>query len=200
LRVIKNNTLRYQSFYKSLPFVSSSGSDRGLTLPTTFNFQKSESNNNYEHFEELFSLQKKIKEIKSAEEVLSEFENSVKQVISCEEVNLFLFDDTQSALAPAVKGKSPYSISFVTSALKEGILDWILETNTLRLIPAFNFNKANGKHLNYIIFPLTSEKKYKGVITVLTQLRSFAEDSTEAKVISSMGEMVFCKVELLKKD
>ncbi len=200
MRVIKDNTLRYQSFYKSLPLLSNLSDERGYKLGKSYYEIKSNQDNSQDYLENLIEFQNNLKDVPEIEDVLKLFERSVVSVISCREVNIYTLDDSQTSLIPFANEKSGYTNIFINNALKEGILEWVFDSNSPRLIPALNVNKINGYNLKYMVFPLKADGKNRGVITVLSQVYTFTEESIESKTIMFMGQIALTKIDLLKKN
>jgi len=202
LRVIKNNTLRYQAFYKSLPCLPDNKVRERNPGFTNSYFEFNENLNKIQlYFSLLLSLQNKVKELPDSQSILTAFENVVKKIISFKELNIFLFDNAQLTLIPVVKKNPDFTTDFINKAYKEGVLDWVFESLTSpKIIPELNQYKSNGIKLSFITFPLVSDMQPKGVLTILSPMQTFSGDSIEAKIIISMTEFVYSKIELIKKN
>jgi len=202
LRVIKNNTLRYQAFYKSLPCLPDNKVRERNPGFTNSYFEFNENLNKIQlYFSLLLSLQNKVKESPNSQSILTAFENVVKKIISFKELNIFLFDNAQLTLIPVVKKNPDFTTDFINKAYKEGVLDWVFESLTSpKIIPELNQYKSNGIKLSFITFPLVSDMQPKGVLTILSPVQTFSGDSIEAKIIISMTEFVYSKIELIKKN
>ena len=206
MRVIKHNTLRYESFYKSLPYLTGtidSGKGIGLnsagrqyfnTAPITSQLNKLKV-----LFDNLFSFQKKIIDFDDSDisGITFELEDAVKRIIPCRDISIFLFED--SKIVPLSKSAPEYSVNFINNAYKEGILDWVFEDINPKVIPDLKLYNIKGSRLNYIIYPLKSEKKNKGILSILSSLSALPENSMESKIIQLIAAIVFSKVDSIKK-
>ncbi len=206
MRVIKHNTLRYESFYKSLPYLSGSidsgnsysllNSSRQLaeSIPLTTQLNKLKT-----LFENLLSFQKRIFEFDNSNisGIAFEIEDAVKRIIPSKDINIFIFED--SRIVPLTESTPEYSINFMNNAYKEGILDWVFEDANPKVIPDLKLYNIKGSCYNYIIFPLKYENKNKGLLSILTSLTTLSGESIESKVIQIIGGIVFSKINLIKK-
>ena len=206
MRVIKHNTLRYESFYKSLPYLTGTdGSGKGIGLndnirPHLDNSPlTSQLNKHKVLFENLFSFQKKINDFDNSDipGITSELEDAVKRIVPSRDVSIFLFED--SKIVPLDNSVPEYSVSFINNAYKKGILDWVFEDVNPKVIPDLKLYNIKGSRLNYIIFPLKSENKNKGLLSVLSSLTALPENSIESKIIQLIGSIVFSKIDLIKR-
>jgi len=206
LRVIKHNTLRYESFYKSLPYLTGTdGSGKGIGLNSTGRqyFDNtpitSQLNKLKTLFDNLFSFQKKINEFDDSDiaGITFELEDAVKRIISCRDISIFIFED--SKIVPLSKSAPEYSVNFINNAYKEGILDWVFEDTNPKVIPDLKLYNIKGSRLNYIIYPLKSEKKNKGILSILSSLSALPENSIESKIIQLIATIVFSKIDSIKK-
>jgi hypothetical protein len=125
LRVIKSNTLRYQAFYKSLPYLNNyKNKDLNLELPGRYSVSNKKSDKTQLYFSFLLSLQEKTKKLNDIESIFSAFENAVKRIISCKELNIYLFDKAQLSLVPVVNKSPDFTTDFINKAYKEGAIKY----------------------------------------------------------------------------
>ncbi len=206
MRVIKHNTLRYESFYKSLPYLSGS-IDSGNSYSLLNNSRRpaesiplsTQLNKLKTLFDNLYSFQNRIFEFDNANlsGISFEVEDAVKRIIPSKDINIFILED--SRIVPLTESTPEYSINFMNNAHKEGILDWIFEDTNPKVIPDLKLYNIKGSRYNYIIFPLKHENKNKGLLSILTSLTTLSDDSIESKVIQIIGGIVFSKINLIKK-
>jgi signal transduction histidine kinase len=200
LRVIKQNTLRYESFYKLLPYLNSAkeGGRPGYYPESEFvNPAFLQLNKLKELFEIIYSFQRQINEITDTHNIIQELENSVKKIIPCREINIYIAED--SKLLPLNDAGSEYSVNFINEANRKGILDWVFHDRTPKIIPDLKLYNVKGSKLNYIIFPLFSEKKNKGILSILSSLTSLTPELIENRVIHFLGSSAYSRIELIKK-
>ena len=205
MRVIKQNTLRYEAFYKSLPYLTGTGNtDRNFGLstgsrspvdnaPVTVQLKKFKT-----LFENLFSFQGRINDFEDSDiqGMSAELEDAVKRIIPCRDVSIFLFED--SKLFPLINSVPEYSVNFINNAYKEGILDWVFEDQYPKVIPDLKLYSIKGSKLNYIVFPLKSGNSNKGILSILSTVTSFPGESIESKIIQLIGAIVFSRIESIK--
>ncbi len=206
MRVIKHNTLKYESFYKSLPYLSGSidsGNPYSLlntsrqpaeSIPLTTQLNKLKT-----LLDNLFSFQKRIFEFDNSNlsGIAFEIEDAVKRIIPSKDINIFIFED--SRIVPLTESTPEYSINFMNNAHKEGIFDWVFEDANPKVIPDLKLYNIKGSRYNYIIFPLKYENKNKGLLSILTSLTTLSAESIESKVIQIIGGIIFSKINLIKK-
>ena len=206
MRVIKQNTLRYEAFYKSLPYLTGTGNaDKNISLnygnrlsadnaPVTVQLNKYKA-----LLENLSAFQRRINDFTDSDiqGMIVESEDAVKRIIHCRDVNLFHFDD--SKFVSLSKSVPQYSVDFINNAYKDGILDWVFEDPSPKVIPDLKLYSIKGSKLNYIFFPLKSENKNKGILSILSTITKLPGDSVESKIIQLIGTIVFSKIELIIK-
>ena len=206
MRVIKQNTLRYEAFYKSLPYLTGTGKadknyglNHGNHLPADHTPITAQLNKYKTLFENLYSFQGRINNFEDFDTLgmTIELEDAIKRIIPCRDVNIFLFED--SNLFPLNNSVPEYSVNFIKNAYKDGILDWVFEDLNPKVIPDLKLYNIKGSKLNYIVFPLKSEGKNKGILSILSSINALQVESIESKVIQLIGAIVFSKIESIKK-
>ena len=199
MRVIKQNTLRYESFYKSLPAIASG-------KPAGINTDKESISHSFhpvvnkekQYFDELLRLQNDLSNLSDPIEISNRFSDALRKVIPLKECDLFLLDESQLKFLPVKERENDNALSFINKSYKEGILDWIFETRFSKVIPDFKKYNINGAKLYYIIFPIISENKNKGVLAVLSSLNNLNEESVENKVIRLLLDLVYSRIESVR--
>ncbi len=206
MRVIKQNTLRYEAFYKSLPYLTGTsradknyGLNNGKRLPLEHTPITTQLNKYKTLFEDLFSFQGRVNDFEDSDTrgMTIELEDAVKKIIPSRDISVFLFED--SKLIPLSNSVPEYSVKFINNAYKDGILDWVFEDLSPKVIPDLKLYNIKGSKLNYIVFPLKSEGKNKGILSILSSINTLPGESVESKVIQLIGAIVFSKIESIKK-
>jgi K+-sensing histidine kinase KdpD len=197
--VIKQNTVRYESFYKSLPLLTSSNSksDDADSDLNKHNFYPAVIKEK-QFFEELVHLQNDLSALTNLIDISERFSEALRKVIPLKESDILLLDEAKLSFIPIVPGERVKAVNFVNKSYKEGILDWIFETRFSKVIPDFKQYNINGAKLFYIIFPIISENVNKGVLTILSSLNSLSEESVENKVIRLMLDLTYARIELIR--
>lgn len=186
MRLIKENTAKYESFSKSLQYFTRTTDPEGdlklLNLEETAN--RSNILERYSYFtQNLFSFQKQAVKLDDSKEIHSLFAQFVKRLLLTKEIGLFFFDAEKRRLNPVYSNNSVTHVNSVNKIYKEGILDWIFETGKPTMIPEFSSYTVNGSKLNQIIFPIYDKNKPLGVLSVLTPAAKISEDSLENQAV-----------------
>ncbi len=198
MRVIKQNTLRYESFYKSLPSISSVETREGKNLYEFSSRFSSDKEKEKQYFDELLSLQNDLIDLAEIRGIAERFESALRRIIPLKEINIFLFDDSESKLVPLLQNVSNHTSEFINKSYKEGILDWIFETRFAKVIPDLDQYNISGSKLYYLIFPVISENSKKGILTILTSINKLQEKSFENNTIRLMLDLTYSRIGLIK--
>lgn len=201
MRLIKENTVRYESFAKSLQYFTKAPGAGDLRL-INFDFQQKRGDQleKYNYFtQNLFSFQKKVTELQTAVEIHDLFIQFVKKIISAKEVDLFLYDESKTNLIAVNANVSTAQNNLVNKAQKNGILDWIYETGKPTLIPDLNAYTINGAKLSQTIFPIIFNNNKLGILSLLGPSNKISEDSLENQSIQILLGIVIPKLITLKQ-
>ncbi|MDH7604763.1 MAG: hypothetical protein QHH13_07685 [Melioribacter sp.] len=185
MRVLKENTLKYEPFSKTLQYFTKGG-DTEEYKRISFETHQSKTNlfEKYSYLiQNLFSFQKSVAELKTPEEIHNLFSQYVKRIVASKEVDLFLFDDTKRNLVAVNPNVSSLQNNLVNKAYKNGILDWIFETQKPTLIPDLNSYTGEGVRLYQTIFPVNYVKNNIGVLSLLGPANKISENSIENQTI-----------------
>ena len=101
MRLLKENTVRYESFTNSLQYFTKSPSNSGDLRLISFEAHNKRSNQleKYDYFiQNLFGFQKKVTELQTSLEVHDMFIHFVKKLLVAKEVDLFLYDESKTNL------------------------------------------------------------------------------------------------------
>lgn len=186
MRLIKENTVKYQPFSKTLQYYTrSTGSNGDLKLINFDSFNnKPALSEKYNLFvQNLYDFHNEIYGLKDAQEIHSKFVELVKKIITTKEADLFFFDEAKRSLIPVNSKISNAQNNLVNKALKNGLLDWIFETGKPTLIPDLDTYTANRVKLCQMIFPLNYNGDKIGVLSLLGSSYKISEDSTENKSV-----------------
>lgn len=198
MRVIKQNTLRYESFYKSLPSVPSFETKDGKSFYELRTDFLSDKEKEKQYFDELLKLQNDLTRLTGIKEITERFDLSLRKIIPLKEISIFLFDDSCLNLIPLLKNYSDHAVDFINDSYKEGILDWAFETKFAKVIPDLDQYNISGAKLNYLIFPLFSGNAKKGILSILSSINTLSEKSVENNTIRLMLDLTYSRIELIK--
>lgn len=186
MRLIKENTVKYQPFSKTLQYYTRSANSNGDLKLINFDTVQnrpvlSEKYNLFIQY--LHDLHNEVYGLKDAQEIHSRFVDLVKKIINTKEADLFFFDESKRNLIAVNPKVSNSQNNLVNKALKNGLLDWIYETGKPTLIPDLDTYTANGVKLCQLIFPLNHNGEKIGVLSLLGPSYKISEDSTENRSV-----------------
>lgn len=202
MRIIKNNTYKYDPFYCTLPIVKKSliGSSNLRLLKE----ELSEGNNPIklrpnDYFKLVASLNADINKNPDLNNILYSFAKALNHITQIKEYGLYFFDKNKVNLIPVNENVQEHTTSLINSSFKEGILDWLFEEDKAIILPDFkNSNTLRPKH-NYFVVPITEKKNNIGVLSLLVKVNVLKEDSMEEEVIKTLLGLVTPRIENIKK-
>lgn len=202
MRLLKDNTAQYISFYDSLqPLGRNHEESLTVSFPEKLKGENQNGNLLEKYFymtQSILSFEKQISAAHDVKSVAASLKVSLKRIIPVKEVNLFLFNETRTVLYPVDGDTENPFFTMVNGVYKEGILDWVFDNARPAVVPeAGNFN-SNGIKLNYIFFPLFEDGKKKGVFAILTSLAK--EDFTDFESQSIQVILGLCLTRMEKLD
>ncbi len=200
MRLIKNNTLDYEPFHRSLQYYASAEEHlQGLRLLKLQN-EKFKSNllEKYSYmFQTMASFEHQIAQVEDFKTMNKFLFSSLKRVLPLKSVNIFVLDEQELNLTPMEDDCFEFITAFVNNSYKEGILDWIFETGKPTLLAPPDSHRSTGSKLNYLLLPLIEETDKKGVIAILTSLGSIAREDLDVQVAGLMAGMALSKIDSL---
>lgn len=202
MRLLKENTVSYKSFTNSLQYFTKSPGSLGDLKLISFETHTNRINQfeKYNYFvQNLEGFNKVVGELQSIVDLHTQLSNFVKKVVVAKEVDLFLFDDTQSNLIAINPEVSVAQNNLVNKAHKDGILEWLFETRKPTLIPELSSLSGNGLKLTQTLFPIFYNKNKIGVLSLLGPANKISEDSIENKSIQVLVGMIIPKIIMLKQ-
>ncbi len=194
MRVIKQNTLRYETFYKSLPSISSL-KNGGVVHPGANSSIPDFNEDN--SFNELISLQNDLTDLNEIKQMADRFCKALKKILPVKNYNIFLFDNTGLTLNPINIDNAEDITLLINKSYKEGILEWVFESREAKIIPDLNQYRINGTGLNYLVFPILSGKIRKGLLTIISTFKKLPSDKLQ-NVIRLMLDLVYSRIEGIK--
>jgi signal transduction histidine kinase len=174
LRLLKDNTHRYEPFFTSLQFTSRSGDEEKPVLPPLESQTDSQAGSlleKYHHMvQNIIAMEKQISTSETIQEVSRTLKLALKRLVPLKNANFFLFDETKSSLFPFDNDEDQEFVSMVNNVYKEGILDWVFESGKPTVVPEVNNYTVAGPKLNYLFFPVIEDRQCRGILAVLTTL------------------------------
>jgi len=201
LRVIKTNTLSYETFYESLKYLSQAGPNKnGLKLLK--NEAIIDSGNmleKYAHlFQNLLAFTHYMNGKSRIEDVLNALRTALKHQITLKEATLFILDESSGKLVSLGLLPDDKINHYVNYAFKEGMLNQIFQRNSVTFV-LNNKKPKNGAALNYIFAPIIENNKKRGILLIQTPITSFEEGTLEYGSIKIILGIAIQKISSLLK-
>lgn len=200
MRLIKNNTLNYEPFHRSLQYYSSADEHlQGLKLLKLQNEKNRASLlERYSYmFHAVAAFEAQMSQVEDFAMMNKLLFNSLKRILPLKSINVFFFDENALMLNPVEEDCLEFVKLFVNNSYKDGILDWIFETGKPSLIPLPENHRATGSKFSFLILPLTEGEHKKGVIAILTSINSINDEDLDIQVVNLMIGMALSKIEAL---
>ena len=200
MRLIKNNTLNYEPFHRSLQYYSSSEEHlQGLKLLKLQN-EKNRANllERYTYiFHTISSFEGQMSQVEDFKAMNKLLYNSLKRILPLKSINVFFFDDNALNLVPVEDDCLEFVGAFVNNSYRDGILDWIFDAGKPSLIPLPENHRATGAKFSFLIIPILQGENKKGIVAILTSLNSINSEDLDIQVVSLMIGMAMSKIEAL---
>ncbi len=202
MRLLKENTVKYQSFTNSVQYFTKSPGTAGDLKLISFETH----NNRINQFEKynlfvqnLLSFNKIVSDSQNISELHFQLSNFIKKIVVAREVDLFLYDESQTNLFAINPEVSVAQNSLVNKAQKDGVLDWLFETKKPTLIPELTSYTGNGVKLSQTLFPVFYNNAKVGVLSLLGPANKISEDTIENKSIQILIGIVIPKILSIKQ-
>ncbi len=202
MRLIKENTVKYESFHKSLQYFTKHPEAPGDLKLISFESHKNNTNllERYSFFvQNLYAFQKKVQVVENVEHLNELFKEFVKRIIFAKEIEIFLFNDSRRNLIPLNSSVSQAHLFSVNKTYRDGVLDWIFESKKPTIIPDLNSYTINGSKINQIIFPLYDKKSNYGILSIVTPVSKLQDDSLESQSIQLLLGIIIPLIISLKQ-
>ena len=201
MKVIKKNTLGYESFHKSLPYltkaVNAGGSQRFINLESN---EFVEERKYSKIFKQVLEFEKRAKELQTVEQVFRQFEILLKCFIPVKEINLFSFDDKLSTFSSLTQNISERCRYFTNSIMKKGITKEVMNSGKPKIILDSFVHNIDGSKLFYLLFPIHDENRKPKILFVSTPKADFEDDSMELPLIHASLLIMLTRIDLLLKE
>jgi hypothetical protein len=206
LRVIKQNTVSYESFHKSVPFLTkvkvSGGAGRNVNLVP----EPAENNKYTVILKSTFDFEKNIRKSKTNQQVFTLFEEFLKGIIGIKEANIFFPNYEERVLSSIFPNSSERLLFFINNSFSTGILKSIIENGNSKIIPDALVYDIDGSRSSYLLIPLQDENteingysKNGGILCASLQNSEYSEGSFEISIIQLSLQIVLSQVDILSK-
>jgi signal transduction histidine kinase len=202
LRLLKENTVKYQSFTNSVQYFTKSPGTTGDLKLISFETHNNRINQfeKYNFFvQNLLSFNKIVSDSQNIVELHIQLSGFIRKIVVAREVDLFLYDESQKNLIAINPEVSVAQNSLVNKAQKDGVLDWLFETKKPTLIPELTSYSGNGVKLTQTLFPIFYNNARVGVLSLLGPANKISEDSIENKSIQILNGIVIPKIISIKQ-
>ncbi|MEW6507392.1 MAG: hypothetical protein AB1432_06550 [Bacteroidota bacterium] len=202
MRLLKENNVKYQSFTNSVQyFTKATGTNGGLKLISfeTHNHRINQFEKYNFFVQNLLGFNKIVGEAQKISDLHIHLSNFVRKIIVAKEIDLFLYDDSQTNLIALNPEVSAAQNSLVNKARKDGVLDWLFETRKPTLIPELSSYSGNGVKLTQTLFPVYYNNNKVGVLSLLGPANKISDDSIENKSIQILIGIVIPKIISIKQ-
>ncbi len=202
MRLLKENTVKYQSFTNSVQYFTKSPGTTGDLKLISFETHNNRINQfeKYNFFvQNLLSFNKIVSDSQNIVELHIQLSGFIRKIVVAREVDLFLYDESQKNLIAINPEVSVAQNSLVNKAQKDGVLDWLFETKKPTLIPELTSYSGNGVKLTQTLFPIFYNNARVGVLSLLGPANKISEDSIENKSIQILNGIVIPKIISIKQ-
>lgn len=202
MRLLKENTVRFESFTNSLQYFTKSPGNSGDLKLISFDTHNKRTNQieKYDYFiQNLFGFQKQVTALQTSNEIHELFISFVKKLLVAKEVDLFLYDESRVNLVAVNSNVSVNQNNLVNKARIDGVLDWLFDTRKPTLIPELSSYAGNGIKLCQTLFPILYNNTKLGVLSLLGPANRISEDSLENQAIQILIGIVIPKIITIKQ-
>ncbi len=198
MRIIKSNTVAFESFHKSLPYLTKSGAMIGGEKHTAYRNSREPNSDQYENIlKQLLAFDKQTKNLKDFQQVLTHFDVFLKSFLTFKEANIFLFEAGKLRNIPVSREGAERTKYFVNKTIADGTLNEIFKLKEPKVIFDPLVYDINGSKSFYLMIPVSEEGKNKAMLTVLVARPSFSDKSLEIPFIQMAFALVLNKIEFL---
>ncbi|MHB1687338.1 MAG: sensor histidine kinase [Ignavibacteriaceae bacterium] len=202
MRVIKQNTLNYEPFHKSLPNMTRSGvSGRTLKLVHYNHDAGKDANTNkyYTALQEILDFGEKIKELNDLQKIVEEFNLVLKYILSYQEADILIFDDQKKSLRGLYNKISLSSKRILGKPAVLETLDEIFRTHRFKSLADRPSVNGGANNAICLLLPAFTESKKKILLSIITTSWLASESPIEILLIQTALQILLSRNELLSK-
>lgn len=194
MRVIKENNQDFHSFTLSLKQLERSSSVKGTKFIEKANENYSSSKDKDSSLRKILIFTERINSYTNLQDIISDFKNEVRSLTFFNEPEIFLINEKTSNCFPLNTNCKENISTFVRRNLSAGVIDWIAETGSFKIIPYGNYNSLSFG-LNCLIIPIFSAGKFRGVLSTITSFTEIDKNSYELQFLTTLLNVVFSKIQ-----
>uniref|UniRef100_A0A832DNE4 HAMP domain-containing histidine kinase n=1 Tax=Ignavibacterium album TaxID=591197 RepID=A0A832DNE4_9BACT len=194
MRVIKENNQDFHSFTLSLKQLERSSSAKGTVFIEKAEENYSAPKGKDSPLNKILSFTERINSHTNLQDIISDFKNEVRSLTFFNEPEIFLINEKTSNCFPLNTNCKENISLFVRRNLSAGVIDWIAETGSFKIIPYGNYNSLSFG-LNCLIIPIFSSGKFRGVLSTITSFTEIDKNSFEIQFLTTLLNIVFSKIQ-----
>ena len=200
MRVIKQKTLAYEPFNKSLPFLTKEeGSGEFREHGYSGEEFYSESPSLSIKMKQVLEFERTISGLKSADLILHQFEALLKRLIRYKEISCFIQKDKK--LIPYLRQIPERSKLFIDKTFSAESLDRFFTAGVPKFLNDSFINNIDSSKAVYLIIPVIEENKERMLFTILMPANKYQNNSEEVYIIQLCLQIVLSKIDfILKQD
>lgn len=192
MRIIKQNTREFPSFYSTL--VTNNSKPKRKTIIEEKPVQS--DNKHEELFETLYTYGRKIRETNNISLINDYLKTSLKKFLDISEIVLFHRQKEDIVPAPITKGFQQSTLNFVSIISEDGMLHKILNRGSIAIIPTRD--KNSDINSNFLIYPIIDvDRANQFFLLINTSEKHFESGTFKRKVLQSFIQMYVPRVEYL---
>ncbi|MEJ5261727.1 MAG: HAMP domain-containing sensor histidine kinase [Ignavibacterium sp.] len=194
MRVIKENNQSFHPFTLSLKQLERSSSEKGTVFIEKGEENFSSGRRIDSPLSKILSFTERINAHTNLQDIISDFKNEVRSLTFFNEPEIFLINEKTSNCFPLNTNCKENISTFVRRNLSAGVIDWIAETGSFKIIPYGNYNSLSFG-LNCLIIPIFSGGKFRGVLSTITSFTEIDKNSFELQFLTTLLNIVFSKIQ-----
>lgn len=194
MRVIKENNQDFHSFTVSLKQLQRSSSAKGTVFIEKASENYSSVKDKDSPLRKILNFTERINSHTNLQDIISDFKNEVRSLTFFSEPEIFLINEKTSNCFPLNTNCKENISTFVRRNLSSGVIDWIAETGSFKIIPYGNYNSLSFG-LNCLIIPIFNSGKFRGVLSTITSFTEIDKNSFEIQFLTTLLNVVFSKIQ-----
>ncbi|WP_337872138.1 HAMP domain-containing sensor histidine kinase [Ignavibacterium sp.] len=194
MRVIKENNQSFHPFTLSLKQLERSSSEKGTVFIEKAEENYSTNRRKDSPLNKILNFTERINAHTNLQDIISDFKIEVRSLTFFNEPEIFLINEKTSNCFPLNTNCKENISTFVRRNLSAGVIDWIAETGSFKIIPYGNYNSISFG-LNCLIIPIFSGGKFRGVLSTITSFTEIDKDSFELQFLTTLLNIVFSKIQ-----
>jgi len=157
LRVIKQNTVAYESFHKSLPYLTKSNRPGGLGGFIDSDLESEENSFIRKNLNIILEFKNSLAKSRTNDQIFILFEDLLKRIINFGEFNIFIPDYEKKILVTVLPALSERMSFFIKKLFENEILKELTSTGKPKIIYDSIIYNIDGSKTSYLLVPIGEE-------------------------------------------